>query len=145
MKTIYFLTIIFLLTLPNIKAQCTHPDYAGLMELYSSTGGANWTNNTGWKEGAAGINCEPCNGWFGIKCNQLNRVIEISLIDNQLTGTIPNLLNISQLQTFRISFNQISGGIPDFSKLPNMRTFFCANNQLEGSIPNFTNLPNLNE
>ncbi len=143
MKIIHVLTLLFYLVLPNIQAQCTHPDFASLMELYNNTGGPNWKNNAGWKEGAAGTNCDPCNGWYGLKCNQFNRVIEINLQENKLIGIIPIFSNITNLQTLNCYGNQLSGNIPDFSYLPNLKEFNCGVNQLTGIIPNFSNLTNL--
>jgi len=35
-----------------------------LIDLYNSTNGANWTNNTGWL-GAVGTECS----WYGITCD----------------------------------------------------------------------------
>jgi hypothetical protein len=164
MKIVLQIAIMILLTSTQIHSQCSHPDYAGLMELYYSTGGPNWTNNTGWKEGAAGTNCNPCSGWKGVTCKN-NRVTSINLssnnligvipnvslplleglflTNNKLSGIIPNFTYFSNLRIFFCNNNQLSGFIPDFTNLPNLQTFFCSNNQLGGQIPNFSNLPNL--
>jgi hypothetical protein len=142
MKIVLQLTLMILLTSTQIHSQCTHPDYAGLMELYYSTGGPNWTNNTGWKEGAAGTNCDPCSGWKGVSCND-NRVMSINLSSNNLVGIIPNI-SLQLLKSFSCLNNKLSGSIPDFTNLPNLIYFNCLSNKLSGSIPDFKNLPNLN-
>jgi hypothetical protein len=96
---------------------CTHPDYAPLMALYTSTTGKDWTNNTGWKEGAEGSSCDPCSGWHGIGCTN-NRVSSINLDNNNLMGILPNL-NLPYLTSLRCGWNRgLSGPIPDFSNTP---------------------------
>jgi hypothetical protein len=142
MKNILFTLATLFFSISIGKTQCNHPDYAGLMELYYSTGGPNWKNNTGWKEGAAGTNCNPCGGWRGITCIN-NRVTEINLASNNLVGSLPNITNLPNLERFSCERNQITGSIPNFTNLPRLEYLFCFFNQLTGSIPNFTNLPNL--
>jgi len=115
-----------------------------LLELYNSTNGASWKNNTDWNQTNT-----PCS-WFGITCSG-GYVQKISLSDdgnnsdsiygNNLVGTIPNL-NLPNLTILNISLNQLSGSIPDFTQLPNLTKLSLVLNQLSGSIPNF-NLPNL--
>ncbi len=124
---------------------CTHPDYADLMKLYISTGGPNWTNNTGWKEGAAGTNCDPC-GWYGITCDS-NRVIKIEMdgkvndtLDlnkggNNLMDSLPDL-TMEKLQVLNLSKNIIKGPIPNLN-FPKIRKILIASNQLSGNIPKF--------
>ncbi len=53
-----------------------------LKGLYDSTGGDNWTNNTGWLE-----NQNPCS-WFGINCVS-GSVDSISLYSNNISGVLP--------------------------------------------------------
>jgi len=124
---------------------CNHPDYAPLMALYNSTNGPNWTNKTGWEDGAAGNSCDPCNfngqPWYGIQCSNGN-VASLILINNKLTGSIPNF-NLPYLQNLQLFNNQLGGSIPNFN-LPSLKILSISDNQLTGSIPNF-NLPSLYE
>jgi len=131
-----------------------------LLELYNSTNGANWRNNTGWNKTNT-----PCS-WFGVSCSagyvqvinlvqnaltgilsnlNLPKLQELNLSYNQLSGNIPNFNNLPYLQYFTLVYNQLSGNIPDFNNLPYLRQLVLGDNQLSGNIPNFTNLPYLRE
>jgi hypothetical protein len=77
------------------EAQCNT-----LVALYDNTAGANWTNNTGWKQTDT-----PCS-WHGVTCSG-GEVTQISLSSNQLTGPIPSLNTLASLQTLNISNNQL--------------------------------------
>ena len=122
---------------------CTHPDYDALVELYNQTDGPNWMNNTGWVDGIAGDNCDPCT-WFGIDCDANGRVSGIVLTDNGLNGNIPDM-DLEFLGVLELGLNQLTGNIPDFSNLPVLEILYCNNNQLTGTIPDFTSLPVLRE
>jgi Leucine-rich repeat (LRR) protein len=141
MKKNLFTAAITILIITSANTQCTHPDFEGLMEFYNSTGGSTWTNNSGWKEGAAGTNCEPCSGWYGVVCKN-NRVEELRVFANNLNGKIPDL-KLEFLWRFYIGDNKLSGTIPNFQNLPRLKDFWCARNLLTGLIPDFSNLPNL--
>lgn len=122
---------------------CTHPDYAPLMALYNSTSGSGWTNNTGWKEGAEGSSCDPCNfngaPWYGIRCEN-GIVVEIIISNNQLKGTLPDI-KMPNLEDLALHVNNLEGRIPNFD-LPNLETLELGQNKFSGNIPNF-NLPKL--
>src|SRR6185369_19004 len=62
---------------------------------------------------------------------------------NQLTGPIPSLQGLSNLQDFYVWSNQLSGTIPSLVGLTNLHTFIAFNNRLTGSIPSLQGLPNL--
>ena len=53
-------------------------DRAVLVELYNSTEGSNWTNNTDWDSS------EPLGQWHGVTTDESGRVTRLSLQDNQL-------------------------------------------------------------
>lgn len=140
MRLLLLLLTSVILCSSDTYSQCNHPDYTGLMELYNSTGGPNWTNNTGWKEGAAGTNCDPCNGWHGIFCDINNRVISIHLYSNNLIGHLPNL-NLEKLEGLFLPMNSLNS-IPNFSNLPDLQVINFDRNQIT-ALPNFTNIPKL--
>jgi Leucine-rich repeat (LRR) protein len=127
----------------------THPDYAPLMALYNSTGGPNWTNNTGWVNGAAGTNCDPCNGWYGVTCSG-GRVTSLDLANNNLSGQIPTEIgNLTLVDILSLDNNQLSGSIPpSIGDLSNLKFLVLRYNQLSGSIPSsigaLSNLESLN-
>jgi parallel beta-helix repeat protein len=111
-----------------------------LIDLYNSTNGDSWTNNSGWKtppvdtDGFAmpGTECT----WFGITCDGSDHVIKIELVNN-LVGTIPlTLVNLTNLQYLQLNSNQLSGGIPtELGALTNLQYLYLGINQLTGSIP----------
>jgi len=123
-----------------------HIDYRGLIELYQFTNGENWINNEGWKEGFEGESCDPCNymgsTWYGITCEN-NRVTQIKLDNNNLTGVIPNL-QVPELKQLDLGDNKIEGRIPDFEFLRNLESMSLTRNRLSGEIPNFQFLDSLN-
>jgi hypothetical protein len=104
-----------------------------LLDLYNSTNGVGWINNTGWN-----VTDTPCS-WFGVSCSG-GHVTTLNLNTNQLSGTIPNL-NLPSLTSLQLYANQLSGSIPNFN-LPNLVALSLYNNQLTGTIPDF-NMPNL--
>jgi hypothetical protein len=106
-----------------------------LLDLYNSTGGANWTNKTGWNE-----NNTPCS-WFGVTCSG-GHITWIGLGNNNLIGILPNL-DLPYLQVLSLYENQLIGNIPNFDKLFNLQSLLLGTNKLTGTIPNFSYLPNL--
>ncbi|MGH1335405.1 MAG: leucine-rich repeat domain-containing protein [Aureispira sp.] len=67
------------------------------------------------------------------------------LVNNQLTGNIPDFSNLPNLTQLWLYDNQLNRTIPNFSNLPNLRGLYLQNNQLTGNIPNFSNLPVLQD
>jgi hypothetical protein len=67
----------------------------------------------------------------------------VEFFQNQVTGSIPSLSGLNNLQTFRCNINQLTGPIPSLSGLNNLRAFRCDTNQLTGSIPSLSGLNNL--
>lgn len=148
---------------------CDHPDYEALIELYNSTNGPDWSNSTGWREGADGDSCDPCNWnggtWYGITCEN-NRVSEVNLSDNELTGSLPPVISLESLTSLDLSNNQnLSGQLPSFDEnsslfslllngnnhsgsfpeydLPVLETLDISDNNLDGPIPLLSSLPQL--
>ncbi|MEN8215469.1 MAG: leucine-rich repeat domain-containing protein [Pseudomonadota bacterium] len=77
-----------------------------LIDLYYSTDGANWNNNTGWN-----VTSTPCS-WYGVTCGG-GHVSKLNLSNNQLTGSIPTeLCDLNNLECLDLSNNQFSGPIP---------------------------------
>mmetsp|Transcript_24319 Transcript_24319/g.57241 ORF Transcript_24319/g.57241 Transcript_24319/m.57241 type:complete len:680 (+) Transcript_24319:91-2130(+) len=67
----------------------------------------------------------------------LNPLIHLNLYDNQLTGTIPNSLNLGNLLYFDIGRNNIGGSIPDDigTDYGELKYLHIDHNRLTGSIP----------
>lgn len=126
-----------------------HPDYSALVEFYNNNGGTNWVNKNGWQDGANGSSCNVCT-WYGVTCNEQNRVIGINLASNNITGSsIPaSFSTLTYLNTLSLYNNQLSGSIP--SVLYNfgfLISLDLGSNNLTGTIsPSFgtmTSLKNL--
>ena len=94
-------------------AQPSRAEYDALIALYQATNGANWTNNTGWRNAVPGV-VQDVSGWYGVTVDATGRVTRIFLYNNQLSGTIPpQLSNLTALQRLNLGNNkQISGPIP---------------------------------
>src|ERR1700729_1758147 len=78
-------------------------DSLALVDLYNSTAGAGWTNHTNW------LTTASVSGWYGV--TTLNgRVTQLSLTQNNLTGTLPaSLGNLSAMAYLALDQNQLSG------------------------------------
>jgi hypothetical protein len=62
-------------------------------------------------------------------------LINIDFSRNKITGSIPNLNNITHLRKFYCLVNQLTGSIPTLSSNTQLRDFRCHLNQLTGTIP----------
>ena len=125
-----------------IREGTVDTDQAALMALYNNTGSSNWKNNTNWGS------TEPINRWYGVSTNANGRVIQLSLGENNLAGTLPaELGNFDAMERLYLWGNQLGGSIPDLSVLTNLQALQLDNNQLGGSIPaalgSLTNLTEL--
>ena len=115
-------------------------DRAALVALYNATDGPNWTNNDNW------LSNRPIGEWHGVTTDGSGRVTEVTLIDNNLQGTLPAQLgNLSNLTLLALHSNQLSGPIPaQLGNLSNLKVLVLARNQLSGPIPSqLGNLSNL--
>ena len=90
-----------------MPAQSDDPDRVALIALYNSAGGPSWTNNDNWLSDA------PIGKWYGVTTDDTGRVIILDLMENQLSGEIPEeLVGLSNLELLTLSGNQLSGCIP---------------------------------
>jgi hypothetical protein len=124
-------------TIAEVKIGC-FPDLYALIDIYNATDGPNWTDNTGWVDGAAGSNCTPCDGtWLGITCDGNDRVTGISMVSNNLVGSIPSSIGqLSMLEVIGLANNSLTGAIPDeIFSLPLLERLFFTINNFTGGIP----------
>ncbi len=106
-------------------------EYQALVTVYNQTGGAEWRDSSGWLSEAT-----PCS-WFGVTCSE-GSVVELNLIDNNLSGQIPQEISLlANLKMLNLEFNQLSGNIPpELGSLSNLESLSLAgNSQLSGPIP----------
>ncbi|MFC1844375.1 MopE-related protein, partial [Thermodesulfobacteriota bacterium] len=113
-----------------------------LIDLYNSTDGDNWTNNSGWKtpplhtDGFSMPGTECTTPWYGVICDGSNNVVEIWLNSNNLAGTIPATIdNLTTLELLELNSNQLSGSIPpEIGNLASLTALDLSWNPLGGSI-----------
>ena len=109
-----------------------------LMEVFNQTAGHNWRNNAHW-----GNDSVPHCSWHGIECHNTNSsVIGITLINNNLVGTLPrSLWKLRNLQILCIGTNaNLSGSLDEIlsSNMTTLHTLYLAFNKLSGGIPGET-------
>lgn len=130
--------------LPAAQAAIPASERAVLVALYTQTGGASWTNKTGWSDpvtGALGTTTGSECSWHGVTCDAgPNHVIQIYLQNNNLVGTLPSWSALTALQYIVVNYNTLTGGIPALAGLTALRGVFVDHNQLTGAIPSLTGL-----
>lgn len=102
-----------------------------LVSFYYSTGGQNWINNDNW------LTAAPVANWYGIRLDENNRVYEINLNHNNLTGSIPpEIAHLENLKVLSLGGNKIEGLIPEeIGNLAQLEVLSLRNNKLTGEIP----------
>ena len=102
----------------TVHAQIPDIERTALIVLFDSTGGENWTDNSGWKEPPLHTDGFAMPGkedtWFGITLNaQGTAVQEIQLYNNNLIGAVPpELGNLASIEEIVLGKNKITGSIP---------------------------------
>ncbi len=121
----------FTLTVDGVTFGALPADRVALIAFYHATDGDNWERSDNWLTQA------PLSEWHGIQTDENDRVTEIYLIDNNLSGTLPRELQaLSQLKGLFLADNDLSGSIPqELCNLQNLQTLMLSNNNLSGSIP----------
>lgn len=126
---------------PTINAQVIEQDSLALVAFYNSTGGPNWTNNTGWLTG-------PASTWYGVTVDD-SRVIKLIIYNNNMVGNIPSEIgDLSALQVLSLGNDDgLSGEIPpEVYQLSNLKILGFYNCLINGTISNeIGNLVNLIE
>jgi hypothetical protein len=123
MDTLYSDTV----TITNIPTNLT--DSLALVDLYNSTNGTNWPNNTNWLKA-------PVYTWYGVTVIN-GRVTAVNLPADSLHGVLPGSLgNLDKLTHLNVSTNQLSGSIPvSLGSLANLTALNISKNQFSGVIP----------
>lgn len=130
MKSIYqtiLITIIGICLSYQSIGQALQQDSTVLVELYNSTNGPEWINNTNW------LTNNPLHTWHGITLSATgDNVSKIELPDNNLQGFIPSsIISIFTIDVMDFSNNNIhdlpylGGGIdPSYIDVTNNRLTF---------------------
>ncbi len=123
------LLVVFCLNIDSVFAQSRYEDSLALVELYDSTNGDSWTNNSGWKTG-------HLDTWYGVIVTG-GRVSVLNLGNNDLAGSIPSSIgDLTNLDLLNLSSNQLTGTIPsEIGNLANLTDLWLDGNQLTGTIP----------
>ena len=102
-----------------------------LDSLYRATGGENWTDTTNW------LSDEPLSEWYGVETSDSGEVVGLSLGDNNLTGSVPDVLaELDSLVTLDLGGNVLGGRIPgELRELQQLRDLLLNDNELEGLLP----------
>ena len=117
-------------------------DLEALTAFFNATDGPDWTINTNW------LSDEPLGEWYGVTTNASERVVELNLGRNNLTGSLPSSMDrLSQLRVIHLFENNLNGSIPtSLGKLSELRELWLQNNELSGAIPSsMANLSKLQE
>lgn len=127
-------------TITNVQtAGCNADDWNALKQLYISTNGDNWINNTNWELLKQDSIPEDCSfrGLHGITFDNTERVTTINLYKNNLVGTIPDEIgDLSNLIYLDLGFNSLSDSLnTEIGNLTALEVLFLDNNQFVGGIP----------
>ncbi|OGU41950.1 MAG: hypothetical protein A2X61_11825 [Ignavibacteria bacterium GWB2_35_12] len=141
-KYCLLIIIVFsLLYISTARKYTRESDSLELVKFYQSTNGDNWEEIHNW------LTPVPINQWDGVvvKENLIGDdtvivVNSIYLIDNNLTGNLPEL-NLPDLEILYLAMGNLSGTIPSFN-LPSLKELTLLELNLTGEIP-VLNLPNL--
>ena len=102
-----------------------------LTDFYHATDGDNWENNTNW------LSTKPIRTWFGVTATASDRIEQLVLRDNLLSGQIPpEMGKLSALRVIDLAVNDLTGPIPpELGMLSSLGTLSLADNLLTGIIP----------
>ncbi|MFS8029478.1 putative protein kinase RLK-Pelle-LRR-IX family [Helianthus anomalus] len=131
----HLFSFIIIIILPTIIHSQSAPNDAAVMQALKT----NLTpKSLDWSDP------NPCN-WKHIQCSRDNRVTRIQLPNQNLQGTLPQTLNtLTQLQVLELQNNQLTGPLPSLSGLSQLQYLLLGYN-LFTSIPSdfFTGMSSL--
>ena len=101
-----------------------------LTAFYNCLNGDNWTTNSHW------LSDLPLHYWYGLTISN-GHVVEINLLENNLTGILPNEIgNFTYLEKLDLEKNNIGGAIPStIGNLSELIQLDLSENQFNGHIP----------
>eukprot|EP01062_Namystynia_karyoxenos_P004309 TRINITY_DN11526_c0_g1_i1.p1 TRINITY_DN11526_c0_g1~~TRINITY_DN11526_c0_g1_i1.p1 ORF type:complete len:928 (+),score=313.54 TRINITY_DN11526_c0_g1_i1:69-2852(+) len=118
-----------------------------LAEFFQSTGGKQWYAQDYWLDpftynpcgnvSMAGSQHPFTGGWNGVTCDNDGRIVELTLGQNNLRGSIPKSIGyLTHLVRINMQGNKLSGSLPDtLGKLTRLEMLQLSNNELQGSVP----------
>ena len=132
---------------PTVTIDSRAGDEIFMQDLYDSTDGANWFNNTGWNDGAmslsdspVGLTVETVDGEFRVTAIDMQKVTYASdggEAGNNLTGTLLSSLgNLKYCEKLNVKQNNLSGAIPhEIGYMTNLKRLSLSGQQ--GELENF--------
>ncbi|KAK7300656.1 hypothetical protein RJT34_11504 [Clitoria ternatea] len=109
-------------------ANSQNDDASVMLSLRSSL---NPPNSLGWSDP------NPCK-WNHVSCSDDNRVTRIQIGRQNLQGTLPTTLqNLTQLQHLELQFNNLSGPLPPLNGLTNLQVLMASSNRFSAVPADF--------
>ncbi|XP_012085571.1 probable LRR receptor-like serine/threonine-protein kinase At1g67720 isoform X2 [Jatropha curcas] len=125
----------------KISSKTDSKDVIVLNALRSMSVGSSWTNE-------GGDPCIPAQ-WEWVKCSLTTppRITKIALSGKNLEGEIPpGINNMEKLEELWLDGNFLTGSLPEISNLVNLKIVHLEKNKLSGSLPKYLgSLQNLRE
>ncbi|HAA19236.1 MAG TPA: hypothetical protein DCP28_10860, partial [Cytophagales bacterium] len=114
-------------------------DSLALVAIYDTLDGANWNDNSGWK------NDLDLNTWAGVTVENYS-VTSVDLNNNGLSGSLPvSVPLMSELRFLDLSSNEIEGSMPQgWRRFQKLQTLYLDNNRIS-EIPDLTQNDSLTE
>ncbi len=102
-----------------------------LVALYEATGGPRWKASDNW------LTDVPIDRWHGVAVDGDDRVIELRLGKNNLTGVVPpELGGLDELRVLNLRLNELKGLIPaELGSLTKLGMLNLWGNDLTGPVP----------
>lgn len=107
-------------------------DREALLAIFEALGGKEWTNKTGWNTD------RPLSEWYGVSCNEEDRVTGLSLSYNEVKGTIPaEIGKLTELTNLQIAgYSEITDTIPvEITNLTKLQYLSFWGQKLSGNLP----------
>ncbi|XP_027331136.1 receptor protein kinase TMK1 [Abrus precatorius] len=112
---------IFLYGFFSMTLFATSQDDAAVMQALKNS--LNPPDSLGWSD-------PDCCRWNHVTCSDDKRVTRIQIGRQNLQGTLPpTLQNLTQLQHLELQYNNISGPLPSLNGLTNLQVFMASNNR----------------
>jgi Leucine-rich repeat (LRR) protein len=128
MRVLMITLLCFLAFSMAVKGQISQEEKNALLEFHKQTNGLDWINT--WN-----LNEDPST-WYGLRIVD-NKVTEINLFRNNLSGTLPESIgDLKHLNHLNLAFNSISGMMPHtIVKLKYVKVFKVEMNRIKGELP----------